>query len=60
VVATASSTLEYSAGLSITCSTTGIRCALIPMVDSTVYGRPGAGGRSEIPIDGCLPGAPFQ
>src|SRR6516165_11176293 len=60
VVATASSIRQCSAGSSTTCSTTGIRCALIPTVDSTVYGRPGPGGRSEIPIDGRLSGAPFQ
>src|SRR5262249_40188581 len=60
VVATASSIRQCSAGSSTTCSTTGIRCALIPIVDSTVYGRPGAGGRSEIPIAGRLPCAPSQ
>src|ERR1700727_1437074 len=57
VVATASSIRAYSAESSITCSTPGIRCALIPMEDRMVNGRPGPGGRSEIPIEGRLPGA---
>ena len=60
VVATASSIRPYPAGSSTTCSTTGIRCALIPIVDSTVYGLPGPGGRSEMAIAGRLPGAPSQ
>src|ERR1700722_1471688 len=60
VVATASSIRAYSAEWLTICSTTGIRCALIPMEDKMVNGRPGPGGRSEIPIEGRLPGAPSQ
>ena len=60
VVATASSIRAYWAGSSTTCSTTGIRCALIPTVDRIVNGRSGPGGRSDTPIEGRLPAAPSQ